>query len=135
MKDGFGNWAAAYHVHVNGCFDVLGQIGARIEQRGCAFDLRRPDESDRSGRARQLAFVDQLLQGTCDFENGHATAGIVIGSGPLVVKMATESNLFLLQLRIGARNRRSNNLIVGCMFTGANHGMKVDLLSSCQTLA
>ncbi len=39
--------------------------------------------------------VMSFLQSARDFEDGDATAGVVVGAGSLMVEMATESDLFV----------------------------------------
>ena len=105
-----------------------------VQQRQRPFDLRRPNKSNRSRGPRQLPPADQLLQRSRYFQNGHATAGVVIGSGPLVVKMATESDLFLFQFGIGAGNGGCNHFVIRCMITGTHHRVQTDMLSARQAL-
>ena len=134
MKDSFRDWAATYHIHVDDSLDALRKFRLGIQQRLGTLDLRRPDKPDSSLRRRQFAFFDQLLQRARDFENGHTSAGIVIGSRPLMIEMATEGDLFALELGIGARNRAGHNLVTSRMLSRADHSMKPHLLAMRQPL-
>src|SRR5262249_14620839 len=86
-------------------------------------------------RPRQLVFTDQLLQGAGDFEDGCATAGIVVGSRSLVIEMATENDLLVFKPGIGAGDGCSDDLVVSRVLPGADHGVEADLFSVGQTIA
>ncbi len=134
VKDRLGRFAAAYHVHVDRSLDALRELRLGVEQSGCAFDLRRPDEADGPRRARQLAFMDQLLQRACDLEDGHASAGIVIRAWTLVVEMAAVGNLFVFEFGIGAGDHGRGYFQIPRMLPRADRGMKTNLLASCQAV-
>src|SRR5262249_49618739 len=114
--------------------DSLRKLRFGIQQSHRSFDFRRPDETNGPERWRQLAFVNQLLQRPRYLQDGDAAAGIVVGAGPLVIEMTTESNLLLLKFGIGAGNSGCDNFIVAGMLAGSHRCVHSNLLAASQTL-
>jgi hypothetical protein len=130
VKYGFGFRASADHVHVDDSCDALGEFGLAVEQGHGAFDFGREKETDGAGGGSELLVVDQLLQRAGDFEDGGAAAGVVVGSGPLVVEVATEGDLFLLPFGVGAGNGSGHDFVVARMLSRFDHGAQRDFFSA-----
>ena len=134
MKRGFGDRPAAHHVHVNDSSDSAREFGLRIQERGGAFDLRRPDKSQRARGPRELAFVDQLLNRSRDFKNGDAAAGVVVRAGALMIQVATIGDFFVAQFRVGAGNRRRDNAEHARVLARFHNRVHANLLAARQTI-
>ena len=67
------------------------------------------------------------------FEDGDASACVVVGARSLVIEMTTESDLFVAQARIGSVNSCGRDIVEAGMFSGAYDCMQPDFLSTCET--
>ncbi len=63
-------------------------------------------------------------------KDGHAAARVIVRAGPLVIEMATESDLFSAQTWVGAGDGSSDHIIKTGMLSGSHGRMKSNLLSA-----
>ena len=135
MKYGFGHRSAADHIHVDDRPDALRELRLGVQQRQRAFDFRRPDEANRTRRLGEFSFDDQFLQRASNLQNRHAAAGVVVRAGTLVIEVAAEGNLLVVELRIGAGNRRGHHFGVAGMLPGFYDRVQLDLLAVTEPFA
>jgi hypothetical protein len=71
-----------------------------------------------------LAVADQFLQSPRNLENRRATARVVVGTRPLMVKMAGKRDLLSLELRVRTGYHRSDDFIEARVLAGLDHRMQ-----------
>ena len=89
MQDGFVfERIAADHVHMNVGTKPRADFGMAAQIGHGAFNFGPPHEAQRALWARQGSTADQSRQHASRFQNGHATAAVIVCSRPLMVQMA-----------------------------------------------
>ena len=83
----------------------------------------------------ERAVGHELLQRARDFEDGDASAGVVVGTGPLMVEVAGKSDFFLFELGIGARDGAGDDFVVAGMLAGLDNGVETDFFAFGQAFA
>ena len=63
-------------------------FGPRIEQGDGAFDLARPNESERPLRLRQAAIGNQAVENSGGLEHTRAAASVIVGARRRMVEVA-----------------------------------------------
>ena len=109
--------------------DPFRKLRLSVQERDRALNLRWPDKPNRPRRPRQLPLGNQFLKRPRDFQNRYATAGIVVGSRPLMIQMAGKCDLLVLQLAIGSSDRRRHHLIVPRMLPRLGDRMQPNLFA------
>src|SRR4030081_3187016 len=99
----------------------------RREECHCAFDLRSPDKAQRAPRTRESTGRDQPRQHASRLEYCHASAGVVIRAGPLVVEMTAVDDSARRGIRAG--NSCADNGPVPGTDGGFYFGVEHDLLA------
>src|SRR5688500_1636384 len=100
MKDCCGFRPTSNHIHMPNCFDSGRQCRPCVEESNSPLDLRWPDKTNRPCGSGNLVFADEFAERACHFENGYASAGVVVGARPLVIEMTTESDFLSAQIRV-----------------------------------
>ena len=132
MQNGFVlEGIAADHVHVDVGAQPRPDIGMAAEVGHGAFHLRSPDEAQRAFRTRQRSTADQPRQHARRFQNGHASAAVVICARPLVIQMAAVNDF--AARRVGAGNDAAHHRPVSRTDFSFHLGVQNDLLSRAQT--
>jgi hypothetical protein len=83
---------------------------------------------------RQLAGADQRLERSRHFENGDATAGVVIGARPLMIQVTGECNFLIFQPRVRSGYDGGNHFVECRVLAGHHHRMQTNRLLGVEPL-
>src|SRR5712675_755803 len=105
----------------------------RCEECHCALDFWPPNKAQSAPRTWQSARRDQTRQHAPGFEDGYASAGVVICARPLVVEMTAVDDFARGGVRAG--NGCGDDCPVPRTDGGFYFGVEHDWLASLQTCA
>ena len=130
VEDRLGRRAATDHVEVDRGAGAPRDLGTVVQQRQRALDLGREDEAQGARRPRQAAVGDQRRERPRHFQDGGATAGVVVGARPRVVEVAGEDQLLLASRRVGAGEGRGDHVVGAVVLPGAHSGVQANRLAA-----